>query len=137
MELKKFRYYETNYLDFWILSAEGSDSLNEIDISIQGDELNPDEVWLSFAYDIFNNHWESVVKLAQDRLRVWGESIKKDFQAEAVYFGDYPYGPEQEKQSGFRITLKTIGNDCEDVYGEYTISFNQNIYPIGYEFSIA
>jgi hypothetical protein len=39
--------------------------------------------------------------------------------------------------SGFKAMLKTNGDDCEDIYREYTINFNENMHPMGYELSIA
>lgn len=137
MELKQVRFYEGSYANFWLLSPEQDNTLNKIEVYIQGNEQRPQERWLSFAYDIFNNHWISVVDLARKRLRVWAEHTDKDYEIESIYFGDYPYGQGQDVQHGFKLTLKTAGIDCEDAYGKFTINFNQNMWPIGYEFTIA
>lgn len=75
--------------------------------------------------------------LARKRLRVWAEHADIDYEVESVYFGDYPHGPGQSAMHGFKLTFKTAGNDCEDAYGEFTINFNQSMWPLGYKFTIA
>ncbi|WP_346938510.1 hypothetical protein [uncultured Clostridium sp.] len=39
--------------------------------------------------------------------------------------------------AGFKIILETNGDDCDNIYGDYTINFNKNKWPIVYEFAIA
>lgn len=108
-----------------------------IEVYIQGTEQGPDESQLQFFHDIIDKQWKKIMDLALGRLRMWAEKTEKDYEAVGIYVGAFPYGPLAEVQHGFKLTLKTAGRDCEDIYGEFTISFNQNIWPIGYEFSIA
>jgi len=134
--LKEFRFYEFDSkrsVGWWMYSAEQLD----IEINIQGNEQGPDKEWFNFASDILDNHYEEVLNLAQNRLKQWGESTDKEYFVERFYFGKFSYGPEQTLMSGFKIILKTNGTHCEDVYGTYTINFNESKWPIGYEFSIA
>ncbi|MFZ5987720.1 MAG: hypothetical protein ACOYWZ_11425 [Bacillota bacterium] len=136
MEIKKYRFYEfrsTPDNGWWLYSVENSD----IEISIQGNELNPDKKWYNYAIDTLENHYEEVLSIAKDRLNKWGIPTDKEYVVKSLYFGKYAYGPEQSSHSGFKITFRTDGDSCEDVYGEYTINFNENRWPIGYEFSIA
>lgn len=138
MELDKIRFYERTYTNWWVLAPNGfGENIETIVVNIQGDKQGPTEKWLSFAQNILSDNWDNVIKLTKDRLRIWAEYTDKDYVVESIYFGEYPYGPEQSVHCGFKITLKTDGSDCDDVYGEFTINFNENIWPIGYEFSIA
>ena len=136
MVLNNFGFYEFDSkrsFGWWRYSVEQSD----IEVNIQGNEQEPDKEWLDFANDILDNNYEEILTLAKNRLKKWGESTQKEYIVESFYFGKFSYGPEQILMSGFKITLKTDGNDCEDIYGNYTIDFNKNKWPIGYEFSIA
>lgn len=136
MVLNNFGFYEFDSkrsVGWWRYSVEQPD----IEVNIQGNEQEPDKKWLDLANDILDNNYEEILTLAKNRLKKWGESTEKEYIVESFYFGKFSYGPEQILMSGFKITLKTDGNDCEDIYGNYTIDFNENKWPIGYEFSIA
>lgn len=137
MHLKQIRFYESEYLNYWLLTPEGNNELSDIEVYIQGTEQGPDESRFQLACDILDKHWRKVMDLALNRLHSWAEDTEKGYEASCIYIGDYPYGPQAGRQHGFKLTLKTTGSDCEDIYGEFTINFNQNIWPIGYEFSIA
>lgn len=136
MLLNEFGFYDFSLkrsVGWWRYSVEQPD----IEVNIQGNEQEVDKEWIDFASDIIDNNYEEVITLAKNRLKKWAGSIEKEYIVESFYFGKFSYGPEQTLMSGFKITLKTDGDDCEDIYGVYTINFNKNKWPIGYEFSIA
>ncbi len=133
MQMKRIRFYEDKYINYWLLAPDGLD----IEVYIQGTQQGPDESGVQFACEILDNQWKKVMDLAKNRLKAWAADTEKEYEAACIYIGDYPYGPQAGLQHGFKLTLKTTGSDCEDIYGEFTIHFNQNIWPIGFEFSIA
>ena len=134
--LKPFRFYPGKYANFWLLSPEG-DGLDDVQVYVPGDRDAPDAVWLSFAHDVLNHHRPALLSLAQSRLRAWAAPTEKEYKLTGVSFGDYPYGPALDPAEGLKLCFQTIGEDCEDVYGEYTVSFNRDLWPIGYAFTIA
>jgi hypothetical protein len=109
----------------------------DIEVNIQGNELEPDKKLIDYALDILQNHYNEITDLAKSRLRDWAMPTEKNYIVESIYFGKYAYGPEQGLMSGVKLTLQTEGNACEDVYGLYTINFNESRWPVGFEFSIA
>ena len=136
MQLKEFRFYEFNKnrsMGWWLYTVEGLD----IEVNIQGNEYGVDQDWFDFAIDILQNYYKDIIDIAKNRLKCWGPPTNKDYNVESLYFGKYSYGPSQMFQSGFKLLLKTVGDSHEDIYGNFTINFNQNRWPIGYEFSIA